>query len=166
MRRQRRSALKVTVLVVGRAGALLADAIAEYEARAARYWTLEVVEVREEKAHKGTAPERVRAAESARLLERVPEGAELVALTRVGEGWSSTGLARYLEGLALHGRADAAFAIGGAYGLADELVRRARHRLSLSALTFPHELARLLLAEQLYRAGTILRGEPYHKANE
>ncbi len=158
--------MKLTVLVVGKAGALLADAIGEYEARAARYWTIEVVEVREEKAHKGMAAERVRAAESARLLERLPEGAELVALTRAGERWSSTELARDLEGLALHGRAGAAFVIGGAYGLSEELLRRARHRLSLSALTFPHELARLLLAEQLYRAGTILRGEPYHKANE
>ncbi len=158
--------MKVTVLVVGKPGALLAEAIAEYEARAGRYWTLEVVEVREEKAHKGLAPERVRAAESARLLERVPEGAELVALTRAGEAWSSTRLARYLEALAVHGRPGAAFAIGGAYGLGDELVGRARQRLSLSALTVPHELARLLLAEQLYRAGTILRGEPYHKANE
>ncbi len=151
---------------MGKPAALLADAIAEYERRARRYWSLDVVEVREEKAHKGMAAERVRAAESTRLLERMPEGAELVALTRTGESWSSTGLARYLEALALHGGAGAAFAIGGAYGLSDELLRRARHRLSLSALTFPHELARLLLAEQLYRAGTILRGEPYHKANE
>lgn len=158
--------MKVTVLVVGKPGALLAEAIEEYEARARRYWTLDVVEVREEKAHRGIAAERVRAAESARLLERLPEDAELVALTRPGEVWGSTGLARYLEALALHGRAGAAFAIGGAYGLSDALLGRARHRFSLSALTFPHDLARLLLAEQLYRAGTILRGEPYHKANE
>ncbi len=158
--------MKLTLLVVGKPGALLAAAIGEYEARARRYWALDVVEVREEKAHRGMPAERVRAAESGRLLERVPEGAELVALTRTGEAWSSTRIARYLEGLALHGHGGAAFAIGGAYGLSDELLRRARHRLSLSALTFPHELARLFLAEQLYRAGTILRGEPYHKANE
>jgi len=158
--------LKLTVLAVGKPGPLLAGGIAEYEARAGRYWTLDAVEIREEKAHKGTPLERVRAAESARLLERVPAGAELVALTRGGEAWSSTALARYLEALALHGRAGAAFVIGGAYGLSEELLRQARHRLALSALTLPHELARLLLAEQLYRAGTILRGEPYHKAME
>lgn len=154
------------MLVVGKAAPVLAGAIAEYETRAGRYWTLDVVEVREEKAHKGLAPERVRAAESARLLERVPPGAEQVALTRAGEAWSSKALAQYLETLALHGRPGAAFLIGGAYGLSDELLRQARHRLALSSFTLPHELARLFLAEQLYRAGTILRGEPYHKATE
>ena len=158
--------MRLTIAVVGKPAPLLAGAIAEYEARASRYWTLDAVEVREEKARKGAPLERVRAAESARLLERVPEGAELVALTRAGAAWSSTALARYLEALALHGRAGAAFVIGGAYGLSAELLRRAQHRLSLSALTLPHELARLLLAEQLYRAGTIARGEPYHKATE
>ncbi|HEX9109060.1 MAG TPA: 23S rRNA (pseudouridine(1915)-N(3))-methyltransferase RlmH, partial [Longimicrobiales bacterium] len=144
----------------------LGGAIAEYETRAARYWPLEVVEVREEKARKGLPVEQVKSAESARLLERVPGGVEVVALTRTGESWSSTRLARYLEALALHGRAGAAFVIGGAFGLSDELVERAQQRLSLSAMTMPHELARLMLAEQLYRAGTISRGEPYHKATD
>ncbi len=154
------------MLVVGRPAALLADAIAEYERRAGRYWTLDVVEVREEKGRKGLPLDRLRTAESARLLERVPAGAEVVALTRAGEAWSSARLARYLEALALDGRAGAAFLIGGAFGLSTEAIARAQHRLSLSALTLPHELARLLLAEQLYRAGTIVRGEPYHKGAE
>jgi len=96
----------------------------------------------------------------------VPAGVEIVALTRKGEAWSSTRLARYLEALAVQGRAGAAFLIGGAWGLAEDLLARASHRLSLSSLTLPHELARLVLAEQLYRAGTILRGEPYHKATD
>lgn len=154
------------MLVVGKPSALLGGAIGEYEKRAARYWPLEVVEVREEKARKGLPVEQVKSTESARLLERVPGGAEVVALTRTGESWSSTRLARYLEALALHGRAGAAFVIGGAFGLSDELVERAQQRLSLSAMTMPHELARLVLAEQLYRAGTISRGEPYHKATD
>jgi 23S rRNA (pseudouridine1915-N3)-methyltransferase len=158
--------LRLTLLVVGRPAPLLAGAIAEYERRAARYWPLDVVEVREEKARKGLPLERVRAAEAERLRERIPAGAEVVALTRSGEPWSSTRLARYLEALALHGRAGAAFVVGGAYGLAEELISGAGQRLSLSGLTLPHELARLFLAEQLYRAGTIVRGEPYHKAME
>ncbi len=158
--------MRLTLLAVGRPSALLAGAIGEYEKRAGRYWPLQVVEVREEKARKGLPLEQVKEAESARLLERVPAGAEVVALTRAGESWSSSRLAKYLEALALHGRAGAAFVIGGAYGLSDALVRQAQHRLSLSAMTLPHELARLMLAEQLYRAGTISRGEPYHKASE
>mgnify|MGYP001348580998 CR=1 FL=1 len=157
--------VKLWIVAVGRPGRLLADAIAEYERRAQRYWSIEVVEVREEKAGKGRTPEQVKAAEAKRL-QPVPAGVEIVALTRKGEAWSSTRLARYLEALAVQGRAGAAFLIGGAWGLAEDLLARASHRLSLSSLTLPHELARLVLAEQLYRAGTILRGEPYHKATD
>ena len=73
-------------------------------------------------------------------------------------------MAKYLNELAVLGRSGAAFVIGGAYGLDRGLVGESRHRLSLSGLTLPHDLARLVLAEQLYRAGTIVRGEPYHKS--
>ena len=73
-------------------------------------------------------------------------------------------LAGYLEGHAVRSSAGAAFVIGGAFGLDASVVTKARRTLSLSALTLPHEMARLVLAEQLYRAGTIVRGEPYHKA--
>jgi 23S rRNA (pseudouridine1915-N3)-methyltransferase len=156
--------VKLSILSVGKPGALFAEPIAEYERRAARYWSLTTLEVREERASKATPPAAVQRAESNRLMEKVPDGAEAVALTRVGETWSSARLASYLDDLAVQGRAGAAFLIGGAFGLSDDVVARAHRRLSLSALTFTHELARLLLAEQLYRAGTILRGEPYHKA--
>ena len=149
---------------VGKPGALYADAIAEYERRAARYWTVAAVEVREERASKSMTTQAVQQAESARLMQKLPEGCESIALTRDGEGWSSSRLAQYLERLALESKQGAAFLIGGAFGLSDELVKQADRRLSLSAMTLPHELARLVLAEQLYRAGTILRGEPYHKA--
>lgn len=156
--------MRVWVLAVGRPGRVLGPAIEEYEARARRYWRLEVVEVREERALKGLPDSAVRGAESARLLERLPDGAEVVALTREGEVWSSRELAGYLEGLALGGGAGAAFLVGGAVGLDAKLLRRADHRLALSGFTLPHDLARLVIAEQLYRAGTIRRGEPYHKA--
>lgn len=158
--------MRITILAIGRPGRLFGEAIAEYERRARRYWTLDVVEVREERAGKGKSDEQVRALESARLLERVPEGAEVIALTRNGDAWSSTRLARYLESLAVEARPGAAFLIGGALGLDDAILSRAQRRLSLSPFTLPHELARLVLTEQLYRAGTIVRGEPYHKALE
>jgi 23S rRNA (pseudouridine1915-N3)-methyltransferase len=155
--------LKLWILAVGRPKGLLAEAIGEFERRAARYWNLEVVEIREERARKGLPPESVRAAESASLMERLPRGAETVALTRTGDAWSSSRLAKHLEDVALHGREGVAFLIGGALGLDDETLRRADRRMRISTFTLPHELARLVLAEQLYRAGTILRGEPYHK---
>jgi 23S rRNA (pseudouridine1915-N3)-methyltransferase len=142
----------------------LADAAAEYEKRAARYWSFESIEVKEERAHKGLSEELIRAGESARLLERVPPGAEVIALTRDGQAWSSNELARYFETLAMSGKAGVAFLIGGALGLSAEVLRQADRRLSLSGMTLTHELARVLLTEQIYRAGTISRGEPYHKA--
>ena len=153
------------MLAVGRPGPLLREAIAEYERRAARYWNLETIEVREQKALGGNE-ERVRALEAERLLERVPPGLDLIALTRTGESWSSSRLASYLQELGNQARAGTAFLIGGAYGLAPGVLQRATRQLSLSPLTLPHELARLFLAEQLYRAGTITRNEPYHKARE
>ena len=156
--------MKVTLLVVGKAGALVADGIAEFEKRAARYWTLEVVEVKEERARKGISDEQIRTAESARLMERVPHGAETIALTRDGKTWSSDQLAQYLQTLAVQGKAGVAFLIGGALGLSDAAIKSAHRTLSLSPMTLTHEMARLVLTEQLYRAGTILRGEPYHKA--
>lgn len=156
--------MRISILTIGRPGRLLAGAVGEYERRAGRYWPLDVVEVREEKAARGRPEEQIRDTESTRLLERVPVGAEVVALTRGGEAWSSTRLARYLADLAVHGRPGAAFLVGGALGLSEPVIRGADRALSLSPLTLTHELARLILAEQIYRAGTIVRGEPYHKA--
>lgn len=155
--------MKVVVAAVGRPGRAYADAIAEYERRAARYWPLEVVEVKGVKAGGSRTDAEVRAAEGERLLERLPRDIEVVAVTRAGEAWSSEQLSAHLQEHALRSSAGVAFVIGGALGLGDELVRAAKRRLSLSSMTMPHELARLMLAEQLYRAGTIARGEPYHK---
>jgi 23S rRNA (pseudouridine1915-N3)-methyltransferase len=84
-------------------------------------------------------------------------------MTREGESMASEELARYLERHAVRSSPGVAFVIGGAHGLAEAVLERGRRRLSLSKMTLPHEMARLVLAEQLYRAGTILRGEPYHK---
>ena len=157
--------MKLDVIAVGRPGPLLADAIAEYERRAARYWPLGFAEVRAERAGKGTDAA-VREAEGKRLLERVTPGAQIVALTREGgDAWSSVRLARFLEELAVRGGPDLTFLIGGALGLPESVLRIADRRMRLSTFTLPHDLARLVLAEQLYRAGTLIRGEPYHKGD-
>jgi 23S rRNA (pseudouridine1915-N3)-methyltransferase len=156
--------VKVWLLAVGRPGPLLMGAVTEYEKRAARYWHFESIEVKEERAHKGLDEEQIRQHESQRLWERVPSGTEVIALTRDGQPWSSSDLARYFESLAMSGKQGVAFLIGGALGLSADLIRKANRQISLSAMTLTHEMARVLLTEQIYRAGTITRGEPYHKA--
>jgi 23S rRNA (pseudouridine1915-N3)-methyltransferase len=156
--------MRLDVIAVGRPGPLLADAIAEYEQRAARYWPLSVIEVRSERATKGRTEAAVREAEGKRLLERVPPESRVIALTREGgDAWASLRLARHLEEMASGGVPGMAFLIGGALGLAESVLRLADRRMRLSTFTLPHDLARLVLAEQLYRAGTIVRGQPYHK---
>lgn len=136
------------------------DAIEEYERRAARYWPLEFTEVKTESA-RSRSPNDVRRIEGTRLLERV--SGTLVVLDERGRAMKSDAFAKWLADR--HDRAeDVSFAIGGAFGL-DEAVRsRATLLLAVAPWTLPHELTRLVLAEQLYRAGTIRRGEPYHKA--
>ncbi len=156
--------MKITVIVVGRAGALLKDAILEYETRAGRYWKFKVIEVASGGAGKAKGrPDRVIEAEETLLLARLPESAQIVALTRTGRGMSSADLAGYLQNHALHSTPEVCFVIGGAFGLGTGVLDRAHKQWSLSEATLPHELARLVVAEQLYRAGTIIRNEPYHK---
>ena len=154
--------MQLSVVVVGRARDPLAAAVAEYEERASRYWRLEVHEVREEPSRSGTTSEHVRQKEGERLLDRVPASAQLVVCDERGVTVTSEQFAQWL-GERRDRAQDVAFAIGGAYGVDAALRARASKILALAPWTLPHELARLVLAEQLYRAGTLLRGEPYHK---
>jgi 23S rRNA (pseudouridine1915-N3)-methyltransferase len=153
--------MRMVVAVVGKPRhESIAAAIRDYEDRARRYWPLDVIEVKEESA-RAVGPDVVRRREGERLASAVG-GARLIACEVGGRRMSSREFAEWVQGLR-EAAADVAFVIGGAYGLADELSQRAALRVSFSPWTLPHELARLVLAEQLYRAGTIVRGEPYHK---
>ena len=154
--------MKLTVLAVGRVKGPLEPAVREYRARASRYWTLEITEVGE---GRGDDPGDVMRREAEALLDRIPEGTRVWALTRQGTGITSRGLASYLESLAVGSSPGLTFVLGGAHGLDGRILERADRRLSLSPMTLPHDLARLLLLEQLYRAGTIRRNEPYHKGS-
>lgn len=156
--------MKVTVLCVGRVKGRLAPAIREYEERAGHYWRLQVREVDAGLGKRAKLDSlEVRRAEGARLLAMLPQDGEVVALSREGRAVSSRDLAVLLEDRAVRSVPEVTFVIGGAFGLGDEVLKRSGLRLALSALTLPHEVARLVLAEQLYRAGTISRNEPYHK---
>jgi 23S rRNA (pseudouridine1915-N3)-methyltransferase len=141
----------------------LATAIQEYESRISRYFKFEAIEVRQQRTRTAADVDRAISKESADLLARIPKGLEVVALDERGTAWSSEQLAAYLDSLGVHGKSGVAFLIGGPFGLSETLREASNRLLSLSAFTLPHELARLVLAEQIYRAGTIVRGEPYHK---
>ena len=150
-------------MAVGRVRGALAAAVGEYEARARHYWKFEVAEVSAGGRGRTGSPSSVKDAEAERILARIPADFEVVALTRSGKGMDSLELAGYLEDHGVRSTQGVAFVVGGAFGLGEAVLIRARRELSLSEMTLPHEMARLLLAEQLYRAGTIIRGEPYHK---
>ncbi len=139
--------------------------VREYETRAARYFRLETIEVAAESGARGT-PGKVRKGEGMNLKRRLPDGLETWALTRNGAQVGSREFADSLSDMATYGRPGVAFLIGGAFGLDEDLVRDCTRSLSLSRMTLTHEMARLVLVEQIYRAGTILRGEPYHKGEE
>jgi 23S rRNA (pseudouridine1915-N3)-methyltransferase len=153
--------MRVIVVAVGKPRGELASAIHQYEERAARYWPLEIHEVREESARAASA-DLVRDREGERLLGRVPSGARLIACDERGRDLTSVEFSQLLQTERERAH-DVAFVIGGAYGLARTVRERAADRMRVAPWTLPHELARLVLAEQLYRAGTLVRGEPYHK---
>jgi 23S rRNA (pseudouridine1915-N3)-methyltransferase len=153
--------MKLIVAAVGRPrDPALAAAIESYEGRAARYWPLVIHEVREEAA-RSASPDLVRQREGERLVAKIGE-AQLVVCDERGAGMTSSAFSAFLQQARERAR-DLAFVVGGAFGVADTLRARASSLLALAPWTLPHELARLVLAEQLYRAGTIVRGEPYHK---
>lgn len=145
------------------------DAEAEYIKRLGAYTTrLEVIEVADEPTPDGASPaqeEEIRRREGERLLARIGEREYVVALDGSrGRAFTSTAFATHLERLAAEeGRSALAFVIGGSLGLHASVLERAELRLSFGAFTFPHQLMRVILLEQLYRAAKILRGEPYHK---
>jgi 23S rRNA (pseudouridine1915-N3)-methyltransferase len=153
--------MRLIVAVVGKPKhEALGAAIRDYEERARRYWPLEVHEVKDEPVRAANT-DLARRREGERLAAAIG-GARVVACEVGGRRMSSTEFAAWVQRLR-EAATDAAFVIGGAYGLGETLSARAFARISFSSWTLPHELARLVLAEQLYRAGTILRGEPYHK---
>lgn len=152
--------MEIALLAVGKLRPSYREACDDYLRRLTRYLSVREVEVREASRTPATAAQQAQEAE--RLRARVPAGARVVALCRQGTGWSSKDLARRVERWQREAR-PVALLIGGSHGLDPVLVAGADDRWSLGPLTLPHELARVVVAEQLYRACTILRREPYHK---
>jgi 23S rRNA (pseudouridine1915-N3)-methyltransferase len=152
--------VELTLLAVGRLRPFYREACDEYARRLGRYVRFREVEVREASRSPTVAAQREE--EAARLGAKLAAGSEVVALSRSGAPWSSEEVARQIERWRMAAR-PVALVIGGSHGLSPEFMARSVTRWSLGPLTLPHELARVVLVEQLYRGFTILQGIPYHK---
>jgi 23S rRNA (pseudouridine1915-N3)-methyltransferase len=159
--------LHIQLLTVGKLKErYLADGIAEYIKRLGPYAKVQMVEVPDERAPETMSPaeeQQVKMKEGERLLAQLRSDTFVVALALDGQTLSSEQLAQQLDQLATYGRSQVAFVIGGSLGLSSEVLARADMRLSFGRMTLPHQLMRLVLVEQIYRACKINRGEPYHK---
>ncbi|MGQ9922214.1 MAG: 23S rRNA (pseudouridine(1915)-N(3))-methyltransferase RlmH [Desulfobacca sp.] len=155
--------LPLVLLMVGKTRSAFVQAgLAYYAKRLQPYHPLELVTVREEKPGAGLTPEQIKDREGARILARLPKAGRIIALEATGQEFTSPGLAEWLAYLAEAASSPLIFVIGGHLGLAATVRQAAHYHLSLSRLTFTHEMSRLILVEQLYRAATIRAGHPYH----
>jgi 23S rRNA (pseudouridine1915-N3)-methyltransferase len=159
--------MRITIISVGKLKEkYLQMGIDEYSKRLSRYIKLELIEVADEKAPETMSPAEediVRKKEAERILANVKDGAYVVALAIDGKQLSSEGLAEFLQTNMTKGVSHMVFIIGGSMGLSKEVLTRADYKLSFSKMTFPHQLMRMILLEQVYRGFRIMNGEPYHK---
>ncbi|EIJ80185.1 rRNA large subunit methyltransferase [Bacillus methanolicus PB1] len=159
--------MNISIVTVGKLKEkYLKQGIDEYLKRLSSYAKLEVIEVPDEKAPEilsETEMEQVKQKEGERILAKISPDTYIIALAIQGKMKSSEELADSLDKLATYGKSKIAFVIGGSLGLSNEIMKRANEQLSFSKMTFPHQLMRLILVEQIYRAFRIIRGEPYHK---
>ncbi len=159
--------MKITVVAVGKIKErFFEDAVKEYEKRLGRYCKLEIIQVADERTPDGAgeALERqIKEKEGERILAHIRDGAYVIALAIEGKMLDSEELAQKLGQLGVGGVSQVVFVIGGALGLSGAVLERADYRLSFSKMTFPHQMMRVILLEQVYRGFRILNHEPYHK---
>lgn len=159
--------MRVTILCVGKCKEkFYTQAAEEYAKRLSRYVKLEIVEVADEKAPEELSEsqmEKIKEKEGERLLSRIKEGSYVIALAIQGEALNSEELAARIERLGVEGKSHLVFVIGGSLGLSRAVLARADASLSFSRMTFPHQLMRVILLEQIYRSYRIISHEPYHK---
>ena len=159
--------MKITLITVGKIKEkYLKDAIAEYSKRLSRYCKLEIAEGADEKTPDQageTVEENIRNKEGERILKYIHDDMYVITLEINGVMLGSEEFARKIEQLGVQGNSSIGFVIGGSIGLGKEVRKRADYALSFSKMTFPHQLMRVILLEQIYRAYRIINGEPYHK---
>ncbi|MFZ5644949.1 MAG: 23S rRNA (pseudouridine(1915)-N(3))-methyltransferase RlmH [Bacillota bacterium] len=159
--------MQINILSVGRLKEkYLKEAQGEYLKRLQAYAKVSVIEVDDEPFKEGISPaveEAVKSREGDRLLKHINTGDYVVALDREGKQMTSGELSEFISRLGLEGKSRVDFIIGGTLGLSGEVLKAANHKLSFSKMTFPHQLMRVILLEQVFRAFKIARGEPYHR---
>lgn len=159
--------MKITIVTVGKIKEkYLKEAIAEYSKRLRAYCDLKIVEVADEKTPDQASQaveDGIRSKEGERILKQLKDEMYVITLEISGEMLTSEKLAEKIEHLGIQGKSSIAFVIGGSIGLGKDVLRRSDYALSFSKMTFPHQLMRVILLEQIYRSFKIQRGEPYHK---
>lgn len=159
--------MKITILCVGKIKEkFYRDAVDEYAKRLGKYCKFEIVEVADEKTPDKASTveeEQIKAKEAERILSKLKEDAFVCTLEILGKKFHSEGFAGLIEQTALKGKSHIVFIIGGSLGLHESVLRRSQQAISFSDMTFPHQLMRVILCEQIYRGYRIINGEPYHK---
>ena len=159
--------MRITLVTVGKIKEkYLEQAIAEYSKRLSRYCGLETIQVADEKTPAGASSaveEQIKEKEGERILSQIREGAYVIALAIDGQMRDSVELSQKISKLGIDGISHIVFVIGGSLGLSSRVLKRADYKLSFSRMTFPHQLMRVILLEQIYRSYRIISGEPYHK---
>ena len=159
--------MRISIVCVGKIKEkYLKLGIDEFSKRLSKYCKLEVIELDDEKAPENLSDKEmlmIKYKEGNKILSKIKDNSYVIALAIDGENLSSEELAETIDKLGVRGTSHIVFVIGGSLGLSDEVLRRANYKLSFSKMTFPHQLMRLILLEQIYRAYRINNGEPYHK---
>lgn len=159
--------MKISIVTVGKIKEkFLKDAIAEYSKRLGKYCKLEIIEVADEKTPDNASEvveDLIRAKEGERILKQVKEDSFVITLEINGKQLTSEELAHKIDSLGIQGQSHLTFIIGGSIGLGKDVLARSNYALSFSKMTFPHQLMRVILLEQIYRSYRIIHGEPYHK---
>lgn len=161
------SILKIKIITVGKLKEkYLIQGIDEYLKRLKSYAKIELIEVPDEKAPENLSEAEmvlVKVKEGERILAKVADNDFVFALAINGKQFSSEEFSKEIEQLGIQGKSHLAFVIGGSLGLSDEVLNRSQRQMSFGKLTYPHQLMKLVLVEQIYRGFRIMRGEPYHK---
>ena len=159
--------MKINIIAVGKIKEkYIKEGIKEFSKRLSRYSSLKIIELNDEKAPENLSDkeiEIIKDKEGNRILSKIPQNSYTIALTLDGKALTSEGFSEKIEDLMLEGKSNISFIIGGSLGLSDQVIKASNYEMSFSKMTFPHQLMRLILLEQVYRGFRIMKGEPYHK---